>query len=145
MKLGKLGVVVAAAGVLLVAGCTTTQMAQNYLDSNYVGKNMDEFVLKYGPPFGKFQLNNGDVLYSWSSEVKNYAMPATTTVSGTNMNGYVNATATTWGGGSVSVYCKVNLVVGPDGVIKSLKPTADTIGKWTTSRCGEFFADKPIQ
>jgi len=135
----------AAVAALLLAACTTTQMAQDYLNHSYVGKNMDEFVMKYGPPYGKYQMNNGDVLYSWSSEVKNYGLPATTTITGTSVNGVYNGTAVTSGGGSVSVFCKVQLQVGADGVIKSLKPTADTIGKWTTSRCGEFFSDKPIQ
>jgi len=69
---------------LLVGGCTTTNQAMLRANNTFVGKNVDEFVLKHGIPYRKHQLNSGDFIYVWNSGIISYAMPATTTVTGTS-------------------------------------------------------------
>ena len=125
----------------IFAGCTTTQQAATMLKSNFVGKNMDDFVLRYGAPIQKHQLNSGDLLYVWNSGVKSYGIPATTSIQGSTSPYGFSGTAVTTGGGAINVFCEVQIVTASDGAIKSISPTRDTIGDWTTSRCAEIFKE----
>lgn len=126
----------------LAAGCTTTEQAANFLQRQYAGQNLDAFVLKHGAPYKKHQLNSGDVMYAWSSEIRTYAMPTMTTFQGTAApGGAVTGSAFTTGGGGASVFCEVTIVTRPDGTIKAIDPSYDTIGRWTTSRCAEIFKE----
>lgn len=127
--------------VLSLAGCASTQEAANSLRSNFAEKNIDAFVLRYGAPFQRHQLNSGDLLYTWSSELRTYSLPATTTVQGTASPYGFSATTTTTDGGTISVFCEVQIITTHDGTIKSISPFRDTIGKWTTSRCAEIFKE----
>jgi hypothetical protein len=34
------------------------------LESQWVGKDFDRFVLRHGSPYKQFNLNNGDILYT---------------------------------------------------------------------------------
>ncbi len=126
--------------LLLLNGCTTTQQAMQRANNSFVGKNFDEFVLKHGIPHSKHQLNNGDYIYVWSSVVISYNMPETTNISGTvSPYGSYYGTATTTGGGSIDVFCEVQIHTTAEGEILSIKPVRDTWGNWTTSRCSEIF------
>ena len=120
-------------------GCTTTQQAADALGQKYLGQNIDAFVVAYGAPYAKHILNSGDAMYTWNSGVHSYGMPTTTTVQGTRTPMGFSGTATTSGGGSINVFCEVRIVTAPDGTVKSILPVGDTIGRWTTSRCGEIF------
>jgi hypothetical protein len=115
----------------LLSGCTTTQGATDRINQEYVGKNVDSFFLSHGMPSRKYVLNSGDIMYGWSSQVHSFAMPAATTFQGN--------TAQTVGGGSLSTVCALQIVTGPEGTIKEIKPTTDTFGDWTLSRCAEVF------
>lgn len=125
----------------ILAGCASTQEAAQTLSSNFAGKNIDAFVLRHGAPFQRHQLNSGDLLYRWSSEVHAYGLPTTTTVQGTATPVGFSGTATTTGGGTVNVFCEVEILTAQDGNIKSISPVRDTIGRWTTSRCAEIFKE----
>jgi len=125
--------------VLLLNGCTTTQQAMRRANNSFVGKNLDEFVLKHGIPHSKYQLNNGDYVYLWNSGVISYNMPATTTISGTDFGGYYSGSGTTIGGGTLNVFCEVQIHTTAEGEILSITPLRDTWGRWTTSRCSEIF------
>ena len=125
--------------ILLVYGCTTTNQSMIRANNSFVGKNIDEFVLKHGIPYRKHQLNSGDFIYVWNSGIISYSMPATTSVTGTRTPYGYSATATTHGGGEIKVFCEVQILTTPEGKIISIKPIRDTIGRWTTSRCSEIF------
>jgi len=126
--------------IFILSGCTTTEEAMLRANNEFVGKNIDDFVLKHGIPYAKHQLNNGEYVYAWSSGVISYDMPATTTMSGTvSPYGYYSGTAMTTGGGSINVWCEVQIHTTAEGKILSIKPLRDTWGKWTTSRCSEIF------
>ena len=122
-----------------VAGCASTQDAATSLNTRFAGKNIDEFVLRYGAPFQRHDLNSGDAMYTWSSGVTSYQMPTTTSVQGTRTATSFQGTATTTGGGTLSTFCEVQIVTTPDGLIKSIYPLRDTVGNWALSRCAEIF------
>lgn len=125
----------------VLVGCTTTQQATNVLQANFLGRNIDTFVIRYGVPIQRHQLNSGDLLYVWNSGVKSYGLPTTTTIQGyASPYGY-SGTAVTSGGGAITVFCEVQIITSPDGTITSISPTRDTIGDWTTSRCAELFKE----
>jgi hypothetical protein len=121
------------AAQVLLFGCTTTQGATDRINREFVGQNVDSFFLSHGMPSQKHVLNSGDIMYGWSSQVHSYAMPATTTFQGN--------TAQTVGGGSLSTFCTLQIVTSPEGTIKVINVTADTLGDWAISRCAEIFKE----
>lgn len=125
--------------ILLFYGCTTTNQAMTRANNTFIGKNIDEFVLKHGIPYTKYQLNSGELIYRWNSGIISYTMPTTTSITGSATSSGYNATATTYGGGQIDVSCEVEIYTTADGKIISIKPIRDTIGNWTTSRCSEIF------
>ena len=130
---------ITAVALCMLAGCASTQDAASALATRFVGKNIDEFVLRYGAPFQRHELNSGDLMYTWSSGVTSYQMPGTTSVQGTRTStGFVGTTTTT-GGGTINTFCEVQIVTAPDGLVKSIHPVRDTLGNWALSRCAEVF------
>ncbi len=125
--------------VLLLNGCTTTQQAMRRANDSFVGRNIDDFVMAHGVPGTKHKLTSGEYIYVWNSGVISYNMPATTTMSGTNYGGYYSGSATTTGGGTLNVFCEVQIHTSAEGEILSIRPLRDTWGNWTTSRCSECF------
>jgi hypothetical protein len=127
--------------VLALGGCASTQEAADSLRRNFEGKNIDTLVLRYGAPYQKHQLNSGDLMYTWSSEIRAYGLPTTTTIQGSTSASGFSGTAISSGGGAINVFCQVQIVTAQDGTIKSISPFRDTIGRWTTSRCAEVFKE----
>ncbi|MBI3596362.1 MAG: hypothetical protein HY203_04325 [Nitrospirae bacterium] len=120
---------------IILSSCVSTQSVVDKLGSLYIGKNFDEFVLNRGVPQKKFVLSNGDVAYVWNSGTSSVAMPVTA-----NTTGYGNTAKTTVsGGGSIDMFCEVQFVTSPAGIIKQVSILKDTIGFWTTSMCHEVF------
>lgn len=107
--------------ILLVYGCTTTNQAMLRANNTFVSKNIDEFVLKHGIPYRKHQLNNGDFIYVWNSGIISYTMPSTTSITGTATPYGYTATATTYGGGKLDVFCEVQIHTTAEGKIISIK------------------------
>lgn len=129
---------IARAGVYLVllflcAGCVSTQSVADRFAPKWVGKNFDEFVLKYGAPFRKFELNSGDFSYVWNSGTASVAMPATATTSVYGNTAYTQMS----GGGNINMFCELQIVTDRAGNIKQITILRDTIGFWCTSRCHE--------
>jgi hypothetical protein len=120
-------------GFLFLSSCATTSNTLKRLDSQWTGKNFDEFVLKNGSPYREFSLKNGDILYTWNSGISSVDMPqyATTNIYGNTA--YTNFS----GGGSIKMYCEIQLQVGINNRIKKVKILKDTFGKWVPSRCHE--------
>jgi hypothetical protein len=132
----RISVVLVAA---LLTACASTQDAAAALGVRYAGKNIDEFVVRYGAPYQRHELNSGDIMYTWSSGVTSYQMPSTTTAQGTRTpTGFVGV-ATTTGGGTLSTFCEVQIITTPAGLVKSIYPIRDTLGNWAISRCAEVF------
>lgn len=120
---------------VLCAGCVSTQSVVNRLGSRWIDKNFDEFVLRYGVPQKKFELNSGDFAYVWNSGTSSIDLPATAT---TNIYGNTAYTQMN-SGGRINMFCEVQIVTTRNGIIKHITILKDTIGFWTTSKCHEVF------
>ena len=127
--------------LLLASGCTTTKSAIDYIGVNYVGNNIDKFIIDHGIPSKQYELNNGNIIYEWVSNIRSYGLSNTTTQNGhMTTSGNFTSTSISSGGGSLDVYCKLEFHTDPNGIILSAKSITDTIGRWTTSRCAEIFS-----
>jgi len=125
---------------ILISGCVSTQSVANRIADQYGGQNFDQFVRNHGIPHSKYQMGNGGYIYVWNSGIVSVTMPATTSMSGTvSSTGYVYGTGTTTGGGALNLYCEVQIETDKYNTIRTVTITADTWGKWTTSRCSELF------
>lgn len=121
-------------------GCSTTEQGMKRANDAYVGKNVDEFMLRFGPPQNEHKLNNGNVVYQWILGGESYGMPATTSTTGyANSYGGYSGYSTTYGGGSLKIFCDLQVQASSDGTIISINALRDTIGAWETSRCAEIF------
>jgi len=120
-----------------LSGCTTTSQVQDNLIS-YVGMNSDSFFMRYGMPAARFQFQNKNVVYRWSSGVTNMQMPAFTSQSGNiNSMGTFSGGGSTFGGGNAQFECIIDITVNEQNIINSLRIVKDTIGLWAISRCAE--------
>jgi hypothetical protein len=103
-------------GVLSIAlaltACAASQreVAQN-LGNQYVGKNVDALVSKFGPPANTFRMNSGEVAYVWNL------------ASGTDFS--INRN--TGSGSARNFACKVNVITSPAGIVTKLS-TEDESG-----------------
>lgn len=125
--------------LFLAAGCTTTNQAMLRANEKFVGKNIDEFVLAYSPPYAKHTLNSGDLVYLWNSGVLTYNMPGMTTMSGSQTPYGFSASGFSYGGGTARVFCEIQIMTSESGIIQRIQARTDTLGRWTTSRCSEVF------
>ncbi len=119
--------------IMLLTACVSTQSVVNRFGGKWIGKNFDEFVLRYGSPYKEFHLKKGGVAYTWNSGTTSINMPVTAT---TNVYGSTAYTQVQ-GGGSINMYCEIQLVTDSEGVIREVTILKDTIGLWVTSRCHE--------
>ncbi len=117
------------------SACVSQQRVQDRLNEAWTGKNFDEFVLTYGTPKDKFALNSGDTAYLWNSGTASIDVPtyATTRYSGDYSQTQVS------GGGSIKMFCELQIVADGKGIIKQIKIMKDTWGMWVSSRCHEVF------
>lgn len=84
--------------IILLSGCASEVM------KTYVGKDITEVFMDYGPPAGAIDLPDGRRAFMWT-DVQTMTMPATTTYSGIQNGRWVSGNATTYGGGTSSWEC----------------------------------------
>ena len=119
--------------VFTCTACVSTQSVVDRVAQKWAGQNFDGFVLRYGQPYRKFDLNSGDIAYVWNSGISSISMPATAT---TNVYGNTAYTQMS-GGGNIDVFCEMQIVTDRTGIIRQVTILKDTIGLWVTSRCHE--------
>jgi hypothetical protein len=135
---------ISIAFISIFTACTT-QATMNSLNGEYKGKHIDKFIINNGVPYKKYRLNSGGYVYKWSSSVKSFSMPTTTTYNGNaSAYGYGNSAygsysgnAVTYGGGSISLGCVLQLYTNSREKIISITALDDTVGIWKASRCAE--------
>jgi hypothetical protein len=118
---------------VLCTACVSTQSVVDRFAQKWMGQNFDQFVLRYGQPYRKFELNSGDIAYDWNSGTSSMPIPATAT---TNVYGNTAYTQVS-GGGNIDMFCEMQIVTDRTGIIKQVTILKDTIGLWATSRCHE--------
>lgn len=164
--------VVLFAAMLALAGCVTSEQAQQEISARFVGQSSDAFFRTNGAPYSSYPLSDGGVLYRWRGGETSIHVPAqyqtitppntgttntktTTQVSHPNANTTVTETQTTsFSVGTPSqvmvspartipVYCDAQIAVGPDGRITGVQILQDTTGAGLAlSRCAEIFGVK---
>lgn len=131
------------AATICLSGCysfpTQTLKAVN---SAYTGQHVDEFFLAHGLPSASYELASGDVIYEWASKAKSIHFPARTRTTGyTNYAGGFQTYSTTSSGKTIRLYCVLQIVTSPEGIVRNIDLTTDTIGAWETSRFAEIFSE----
>ena len=124
-----------AVGLLVLGGCTSSQTAVDTLYERWAGRHSDEFFIQYGMPFKQFQLDDGGKLFAWSSGVKSYTMPSTTTYQGTvGPYGTYSGTGTTTGGGTLDLICDLQIQTNAELRITAITFTRDSMGPMADRR-----------
>lgn len=106
------------------------------LGQEYIGKNVDMLVVKFGPPASMFKMNSGQSSYVWQ-------LSSTTEI-----------VAGQGGGTATAVGCKVSVIASPTGIVTQLDTedsnpggfgvvgVASALGAFG-SYCGQRLAIKP--
>src|SRR5690606_30522887 len=55
----------ALAMAVALVGCTTTEDANNAIQSRWIGRTTDDFFAQYGPPVRAYPMNSGGTIYTW--------------------------------------------------------------------------------
>src|SRR4051812_12314836 len=103
------------AALATLAACSTTEQAGQAMRSSWTGKSADDFFAAHGAPTQSHTAADGRRMYTW----------------GTRSNAPM---------GGPSLYCSADIVADPSGRISDVRPRADSIGLWNTSRCAEIFS-----
>jgi hypothetical protein len=125
-------------GLLALAGCATTEQANEVIQSRYMGQPVDRFFLDRGPPIAEHRLNDGRMMYLWTSGTEPGLLPS----SATGFVTMIGSTAwwTGWGTApGAELECRVRIVASRSGRIVQILTQRDTIGWWELSRCHEIF------
>jgi len=80
---------------------------------SYVGKDVTEVVVQYGPPSNVFEMPDGRVAFQWSITTP-IIMPTTTTVNAYGGYGYATGYSTTTGGYVGDQNCVYTLFAQPN-------------------------------
>jgi hypothetical protein len=124
---------------MLLVACSTTEQANETMVAKFKGTKADSFFIKYGPPAQGYRTSDGQTIYIWAEQQKNYYMPpsAYTTINYIGTTAY--ATTNFIGGGTMEVQCQVKILANKRGIIEEIEAHRDTWGDWETSRCHELF------
>jgi hypothetical protein len=118
---------------LTCTACVSTQQVADNFGKKWLGRNMDDFIRQYGLPYKQYAFKEGNVVYVWNSGISSFTMPATATTQVYGNTAYTQIR----GGGSINMFCEMELTTDQAGVIRRFIITRDTIGLGSTSRCYE--------
>ena len=151
-------VMVLSAALIALAGCVTSEQAQQAISARFVGQNSDAFFRTNGAPYSSYPLSDGGTLYRWRGGETSINVPAqyqtvnpppgagttntktTTQVSHPNANTTVTETQTTsFSVGTSSqvmvspartipVFCDAQIAVDAAGTITGVQILQDTVG-----------------
>lgn len=93
-----------------LAGCASTAGINKNLGAAWVGKPVDQFFVKNGPPANQFRTQDGQTVYSWSKRE---------TAAGT------------------PVFCDLRIVADPKGITTDIGVQGSSVGAWSGSYCSE--------
>jgi hypothetical protein len=104
-----------------VAGCAASrEEVAARLGAEYVGKNVDTLVVKFGPPASMFKMHSGQTSYQWQlSNVTDIAVN----------QGYGRASTR---------YCKVTVIASPTGIVTQLDTEDSNAGGGLTAALGAY-------
>jgi hypothetical protein len=129
---------------LLIAlpGCTSTEQANSALHARYIGTPSDDFFIQHGPPIAEHRLNDGRMMYLWTSGRSTVHLPGTTTGTITSIGNTAWWNGIVTPGTDINIECQVRIIVGTSGKIVQILSHRDSIGWWEMSHCHEVFGKK---
>ena len=92
---------------VVLASCASQIM------EGFVGKDVTEVALQYGPPLAAFDMPDGRKAFQWRMDSA-YTMPSTTTYTGVASGNLITGTAQTYGGGVQTNACFYTLFAEPN-------------------------------
>ncbi len=91
-----------------LGGCYATGAdVRARLGQDYIGKNIDALVVRWGPPASSFKMNSGEIAYVWQLATEN------------SISVYRDGQGSA-SGSSRGYACKVNVIASPNGTITRL-------------------------
>lgn len=133
---------------LALASCTSSTKSEAALRSIYVGRNVDAFFVRHGPPASSHRLNSGGMLYQWEKhggtvQVGGGAYSTGTYTPNSYGGGGTIRTTTTYSPPvTLHALCQFNIVTDSRGTVQDIKCVRDSLGGWTTSWAHEYFAEE---
>ena len=154
----------AVAMAVALAGCTTTDDANNSIQSQWIGRSTDAFFAQYGPPVRSFPMNSGGTIYTWhggdtsrtvapvyrdmTDAEKDAAKRGPSTIiniatDGSSFQSAPPGKVLVTPGRSDQLSCEAQITTDVSGVITDIKATRDSDGEgFSLSRCAEVFGVK---
>jgi len=87
----------------LFSGCAASrQEVAARLGQEYIGQNVDQLVVRFGPPASTFRMNSGQSSYIWQ------------------LSAVTNINAERGYGTAQTNYCKVSVIASPTGIVQQL-------------------------
>ncbi|MBP1882987.1 hypothetical protein [Sinorhizobium mexicanum] len=118
---------------LALAGCTTTSgVARNAVETQWLGKPAGIFFAQFGPPIGDVETGD-DTVYSWKGGYKTRKIPVQYEKTADGKRGKRIAAART-----EYLSCSVQLTVSSDYVIRAVRLVGDRKRVNGPSWCEEF-------
>jgi len=112
-------VIIALCGAL--GGCAASrQEVAARLGQEYVGKNVDALVVRWGPPTNTFKMNSGETSYLWQ-------LSAVTDIETDRGSGTAHTR-----------YCKVSVIASPTGIVNQLNTEDANAGGGLIGAVGGF-------
>ena len=95
--------------LITIAGCTPVGTRSSGIMQSYVGKDVAEAAMDYGPPTGTMDLPDGTRAFLWKMSGTK-VIPRTTTYNASGYGDWVTGSATTYGGGVSNWQCNYTLI-----------------------------------
>ncbi|MER0239394.1 hypothetical protein [Fulvimarina sp. MAC8] len=145
-----------------LAACTTTEDANQAIQSRWTGQQSDLFFSQYGPPASTFPLNNGGTVYTWrggetvrdvpaqyramSKEERKFEEKRRNNSTIINIGGSMSMESAPPGQVLVTparteqLGCEAQITTNDRGIITNIRTSRDTDGEgFSFSRCAEVF------
>jgi len=127
---------------LIAAGCTTTEQANEAMETRFLGTSVDDFFINYGPPMASHTLTDGRNIYLWAEKGGSVTLPSQTHGTVTMIGDTAWWNGWTSPGTTINVQCQVRIVASKIGEIERILAHSDSLGWWEMSRCHELFGRK---
>ncbi|UJW74342.1 hypothetical protein [Rhizobium sp. SL42] len=155
------------AAFMALAGCTTTEEAQQVIQSRWIGQPIDSFFIQYGPPISQYPLASGTIIYTWRGGDRTRYIPPTYTMpepartvvrTETRQTGSGQTVTQTrviardpgWGPEMISppqyqqLFCELQITADKSNNIMTIRASNDTDGEGLSlSRCAEVLDAHP--
>lgn len=162
MKSTLLSTVMMSLVAIGLAGCTTTEEANQAIQGRWLGQPSDAFFSQYGPPVSAFPLNAGGTVYTWrggetvrnvpaqyrpmTQQEREFAEKQRSPRTVINIGGNMAVDSAPPGQVLVSparseeLGCEAQITANSGGIITNIRASRDTDGEgFSFSRCAEVF------